>query len=218
MELKDWKYYGFKKIDMLKKHKLPILLFIFLIVVFALLNIFIPKERTEAISSRSQTETRDIAPIKIPSFYSQQDPKWALDRLGNSNETIGKVGCLISSVCMNLSYYKQDITPKELNQKLQKIDGYTNRGWLIWSKLEDITDKKLSIEFPKLSHKSIDNYLLEQKPVLAKVYIAKVIPHWVLIVGKREHEYLMLDPLGKGELSKVSNYGGYIYSIRVLAE
>jgi len=204
--------------DMLKKYKIPILLFLFLLVVFILLNIFRPKERIDAISSRSQTETRDIAPIKISSFYNQRDKRWALDKLGNSNETVGKVGCLVSSVCMNLSYYDQNLTPKELNQKLKEIDGYTNRGWLIWSKLSEVTDKKLSIAFPKLSHKSIEKCLLEQKPVLAKVYIAKVIPHWVLIVGKKSDEYLMLDPLGSAELGRVSSYGGYIYSIRVLSK
>ena len=70
-----------------QKYKTPILLCLFLIIVFILLNIFRAKERIEAISSKSQTETRDIAPIKIPSFYNQRDKRWALDKLGNSNET-----------------------------------------------------------------------------------------------------------------------------------
>jgi len=200
---------------MLKKYKIFILLIGILFIAFLLFNKFYSKERIEAMPSISQTATKDIEPLKIPSFYNQRDKRWALDKLGNTNETVGKVGCLISSICMNISYYQKDIDPKELNQKLRELDGYTNRGWLIWSKLQKI-DKKFSISFPKLSHKSIEKYLLQQKPVLAKVYINKVIPHWVLIVGKKGNEYLMLDPLGDGEITKVSSYGGYIYSVRVL--
>ena len=200
---------------MLKKYKIFILLIGILFIAFLLFNKFYSKERIEAIPSISQTATKDIEPLKIPSFYNQRDKRWALDKLGNTNETVGKVGCLISSICMNISYYQKDIDPKNLNQKLRELDGYTNRGWLIWSKLQEI-DKKFSISFPKLSHKSIEKYLLQQKPVLAKVYINKIIPHWVLIVGKKDNEYLMLDPLGDGEITKVSSYGGYIYSVRVL--
>jgi len=44
-----------------------------------------------------------------------------------------------------------------------------------------------------------------------------VIPHWVLIVGKDESEYLMRDPLGDGEtLGRVSRYNSKIYAIRTL--
>ena len=181
-----------------------------------LLYKFQPTERVHAIPSISQTKTKDIAPIKIPIFYNQRDKRWAAEKLGNTTETVGSVGCLVSSICMNISYYQETLTPKELNLKLREVEGYTNRGWLIWNKLEEVTDNRLSISFPKLSHKNIEKYLLAKKPILAKVYINKVIPHWVLIVGKKSNEYLILDPLTHGELTNISHYGGYIYSIRVL--
>ena len=177
---------------------------------------FTSKERVNAISSISKTQTNNITPIKIPNFYNQQDKRWASDKLGKTDETVGDVGCLISSISMNLSYYEKDINPKKLNIKLRELEGYTPRGWLIWNKLKEINSDDLSISFPKLSHKNIEKYLLEKKPVLAKVYINKIIPHWILIVGKKNNEYLMLDPLTNGALSKVSTYGGYIYSIRIL--
>ncbi len=171
---------------------------------------------TTAISSVSSTNIKNIELIKIPKFYNQRDKTWANDKLGKTSETVGKVGCLISSVGMNLSYYGIDMNPKEINKKLTKVDGYTSQGWLIWSKLSIITDKKVKIIFPVLSHKNIEKSLLEKKPVLVKVYIHRVIPHWVLIVGKKDSEYLMLDPLTQGKATKLSSYGAYIYSIRVM--
>ena len=201
-----------------KKQIFAILSLLFLMIALLLFYKFQTKERVNAISSISQTKTDDIASIKIPNFYNQRDKRWASDTLGNTNETVGKVGCLVSSICMNMSYYQKNISPKELNIKLRELDGYTNRGWLIWNKLESVTENQLSISFPTLSHESIEKYLLKKRPVLAKVYINKVIPHWILIVGKKNNAYLMLDPLTQGELTKVSAYGGYIYSIRVLEE
>jgi hypothetical protein len=201
---------------MTKKYKIIIAIAILLVIAIVLWKKFQPIERVSAIASVSTTSTQNIEPIKIPNFYNQRDKEWASDKLGNTSETVGKVGCLVSSVCMNFSYYKQNITPKKLNIQLRTLKGYTSRGWLIWSKLSDVSKGKLSVAFPSLSHESIDKYLLAKKPLLAKVYINKVIPHWILIVGKKNNEYLMLDPLTQGELTKVSTYGGYIYSIRVL--
>jgi len=145
-------------------------------------------ETKNAITSRSPS-TSDIAAIKIPNFFS--------------------------SASMNFSYYGIDMNPKELNQRLRESEGYTSRGWLIWSKLLPLSDEKLVVSFPELSHENIDGYLLAKKPVLVKVFINRIIPHWVLVVGKRGKEYLMLDPLRDGALTEVSSYGSYIYSMRV---
>lgn len=195
---------------------------IFIIIVIALITIILWKkypfaETKNAISSQSPNAI-DIATIKIPNFYSQIDPNWASDKLGNTHESVGKVGCLISSVAMNFSYYGIEMNPKELNQKLRELEGYTSRGWLIWDRVIPLSNKTLHVSFSALSHESIENSLLQKKPVLAKVFINRIIPHWVLIVGKRGHEYLMLDPLTNGALTKLSSYGGYIYSIRVLGK
>lgn len=71
-------------------------------------------ETQNAIRSQSPNTT-NIAPIKIPNFYNQRDKRWAFDRLGDTSESVGKVGCLISSVAMNFSYYGIDMNSKELN-------------------------------------------------------------------------------------------------------
>ena len=54
-------------------------------------------DRVHAISS-THIQTADIAPLSVPNFYNQRDKRWASDKLGNTHESVGKVGCLISSV------------------------------------------------------------------------------------------------------------------------
>jgi len=201
------------------KHKKWILISILLAIVVIML--WINKEKfladtSKAITAKSTTTIKNIPLIAVPTFYNQRDKTWASDRLGNTHETVGKVGCLVSSVGMNLSYYGIEMNPKKINEKLTKVEGFTSRGWLVWSKLSIITDEKVTISFPKLSHENIEKYLLQKKPVLAKLYINRVIPHWVLIVGEKEGEYLMLDPLRDEKPIKFSSYGSYIYSIRVM--
>lgn len=173
-------------------------------------------DNSKAITAISSTMVKNIPLIDVPTFYNQRDKIWATDRLGDTSETVGKVGCLVSSVGMNLSYYGIVMNPKEINEKLTTIEGFTSRGWLIWSELSTITDDKVSISFPKLSHENIEKHLLKKEPVLAKLYIRRVIPHWVLIVGKEEGEYMMLDPLKDKKPIKFSSYGSYIYSIRLM--
>jgi hypothetical protein len=49
------------------------------------------------------------------------------------------------------------------------------------------------------------------------VFINRVIPHWVLIVGKDGRDYLMRDPLNDGKtLEKLSKYGSDIYGVRIV--
>jgi len=201
------------------KNKKWILIGLFVTLLFVVLWINKDKflvDTTHAITAKSTTTIKNIPLIKVPTFYNQRDKSWASDRLGNTDETVGKVGCLISSVGMNLSYYGIGMNPKKINEKLTKVEGFTSRGWLVWSKLSTITNDKVTISFPKLSHENIEKYLLQKEPVLAKLYINRVIPHWVLIVGEKEGEYLMLDPLRDEKPIKFSSYGSYIYSIRVM--
>jgi len=192
-----------------------------LLIVLLLVVLWINKERfladtSNAITAKSTTTIKNIPLIEVPTFYNQRDKTWASDKLGKTDETVGKVGCLISSVGMNLSYYGIGMNPKKINEQLTKVEGFTSRGWLVWSKLSTITDDKVTISFPKLSHENIEKYLLKKEPVLAKLYINRVIPHWVLIVGEKEGEYLMLDPLRDEKPINFSSYGSYIYSIRVM--
>jgi hypothetical protein len=69
------------------------------------------------------------------------------------------------------------------------------------------------------SHARIDRALKSQQPVIAKVYLNGIIPHWVLIVGKEGNDYLMRDPLEDGKkVQRLSEYGSKIYAMRTLKQ
>jgi hypothetical protein len=52
---------------------------------------------------------------------------------------------------------------------------------------------------------------------LRKVFINRVITHWVLVVGKEGTEYLIQDPLGSGQgAARLSRYSSGVHAIRIL--
>src|SRR5512145_2415760 len=80
-------------------------------------------------------------------YYSQQDPKWKNDILGfgDPGDTIGYVGCALTSVAMLLSGHGFIETPKTLNQKLKKVYGFVSAA-IRWGAINQI--------YPQVSLKS----------------------------------------------------------------
>ncbi len=153
-------------------------------------------------------------------FFLQTDSRWATDEIGGSRETLRAVGCTICSVSMALAHHGIELMPNQLNEKLKARGGYTEQGWLKWNKIAELTDKKIRIEIPeKLTHEAIDKALQAKQPVIAKVFLNRIITHWVLIVGKSGQEYLIKDPLGDGKsLDTLSKFGSDIYAIRIVSK
>lgn len=151
-------------------------------------------------------------------FFLQTDARWSKDEIGGSRESLGAVGCAICSVSMALAHHGIEMPPGQLNEKLKTKEGYTEQGWLKWNKITELTDRKIRIEIPeRLTHEAIDRALKAKQPVIAKVFLNRFITHWVLIVGKAGHEYLIKDPLGDGRsLERLSKFGSDIYAIRIV--
>jgi len=66
-----------------------------------------------------------------PVNYSQQDPQWKAVKIGASGETIGHVGCALTSVAMLVSGHGYPETPKSLNAKLKAKGGFVDAS-IIW--------------------------------------------------------------------------------------
>ena len=154
--------------------------------------------------------------IETP-FYLQRDERWKNDTI-RSGETLAKVGCTVSSLAMALEHYGVSFTPGTLNAALNANGGYTRRGWLQWIAVTKVSGGKASVEvLAKPMHQDIDSALTAHQPVLAKVFINRVIPHWVLLVAKDGPDYLMRDPLNDEKtLEKLSKYGSDIYGVRIV--
>jgi hypothetical protein len=158
----------------------------------------------------------NFAAIPTP-HYLQHDPQWKDETIG-SGETLAKVGCTVSSLAMALEHYGISFTPQTLNAALKANGGYTPRGWLLWSAVTKVTSGRIFVRIPeKPTHKDIDSALRAGQPVLVKVFIKHVIPHWVLVAGKEGTQYLMRDPLNEAKtLTPLESYGSDIYGVRIV--
>ena len=160
---------------------------------------------------------RDFPMIETP-IYLQHDRAWEGERIGGTGETLGSVGCTVCCLAMGLGHFGFEQTPKQLNAWLKSNEGYSLRGWLRWETVSKLTAGKVRVDFrAPLNHETIDAALKARQPVLAKVFINRVIPHWVLVVGKEGREYLVQDPLGGGKRpERLSSYSSGVHAIRIL--
>jgi len=73
-------------------------------------------------------------------MYSQNDDEWMNEPLNKSRNTIGQVGCLLTSLIniFKTRYPDIDITPLSFNQNLIDNNGYTDGNLVIWSVVEDL--------------------------------------------------------------------------------
>jgi len=137
-------------------------------------------------------------------YYSQNDPKWKSDRLGlgkQESDTIGYIGCALSSVSMMLSGHGYTETPKTLNQKLKNIEGFVGSGirWGSVSQLYPQVRLNSIIKCPDTPAPlaQIDAALAAGQPAVVCVDSTAApgfLSHYVLLIGRKGNDYLMLDP------------------------
>lgn len=132
--------------------------------------------------------------------YRQDNPIWARDKIGDTDDSLMAYGCTISGVAMAASNLTQtEISPQLLNQQLSDVGGFTERGWLIWSKVSEVTEGKVQAEYYDApNHADIQSCMYEGGYPLLKIYLPGQIVHWVTVVGSTSDEYLIRDPLVGG--------------------
>ncbi|MBI1794426.1 MAG: C39 family peptidase [Chloroflexi bacterium] len=134
--------------------------------------------------------------------YSQQDPQWKNDNLGNStDDTLGTFGCAVTSVAMYLSGWGYPETPKTVNKKLAASGGFLE-ALIVWGAVSSIHPQ---IKFKGLTISrtteaplaQIDASLAAGQPVLVEMDRSTQSgfqTHWVVLYAKKGGDYLMLDP------------------------
>lgn len=92
--------------------------------------------------------------------FLQNDKRWAADQLGPSSCTLGSHGCLVTSVAMACTNLGVNLTPKELNERLKKHDGFLPQGWVVWNAIPKATDGNLKADFhTRPKHELMDTAL-----------------------------------------------------------
>jgi ABC-type bacteriocin/lantibiotic exporter with double-glycine peptidase domain len=132
--------------------------------------------------------------IPVPVF-AQDDPRWGNVRLGPSTDTLGDQGCAVTSAAMVVAFYGVKTDPLQLNNFLTKAGGFSDDGLIHWRRVPAIAPSYLKLAYNGYaSYDLIDANLLTKNPVIAIIHLRDGAYHFVVIVGKEGHNYLIRDP------------------------
>ncbi len=164
--------------------------------------------------------------FKTQNLY-QNDDKWKNTKLGNSNETIGGWGCLLTSVTMMLNGMGYSETPETVNEKMKAHGGFQGAFFI---------PSIVPYVFPNVQYKSmqpcesspapvglIDAAVAAGKPVILQVDWNKqagIQTHFVLVKEKKDDDYILYDPYkygGDGPSKEVLLTKRYKYNGATLA-
>jgi len=153
-----------------------------------------PKSVPSGQAIRPSVNSQTALPDRV-AFY-QKDSRWADERLGRSDGTLGADGCLVTATSMALVNLGFKTDPSDLNKRLTKTDSFTPRGWLIWDGIRKVTDGKAKARY----YKSVDAGLINQCIVdgyypLVQFYLPNGRSHWAIILDRTSQGYRMRDPL-----------------------
>ncbi len=147
--------------------------------------------------------------------YSQRDPLWAIFKMGNSTETLGKSGCTTTSIANGAGWFGFTTTPAWWAKKIE----YTSQGLILWPSINKLplpfkweyryysTDPKL---FPALSE-ALKN---PNKFVIVEIRHS----HWVLATSFILGILTALDPWTLPTATKNIYGKGYITGCSVFVK
>jgi hypothetical protein len=142
--------------------------------------------------------------FKSQNLY-QNDEKWKNTKLGNSSETIGGWGCLLTSVTMMLNGIGYNETPETVNEKMKKAGGFQGAFFIpsvlpyVWPNCA-YRDMQPCESFPA-PIAQIDAAVAAGKPVILQVDWNKqagIQTHFVLVKEKKGNDYVLYDPYKYG--------------------
>lgn len=161
------------------------------------------------------TPTRDYE-VHTVAYYLQNDALWSGDKIGETSQTLGGAGCLISCAASTITDLGVDMTPAELNSKLTDIRGFSGAN-LIWYKINEAVPEVNYTYSRIFSAKTIEKDLEQGRlPIVNVRYKGGGVTHWVVIIGAKDHEFLIYDPLNRDKVPIPLSTHGKVYSYRVL--
>ncbi len=135
----------------------------------------------------------------------QNDEAWKQTPLGNSKETIGSWGCLLTSVTMMLNGIGYNETPVTANEKFRKAGGFNGALFMpaflpyVWPN-SAYRDMQPCEAYPAPIDQ-IDAAVAAGKPVILQVDWNKqagIQTHFVLVKEKKGNDYSLYDPYKYG--------------------
>jgi hypothetical protein len=134
-----------------------------------------------------------------------------------SGITLGAEGCLVTCTAAGLTYLGYAIDPKEYNRLASTRGGYEPPNKMYWMFPDVITNNVIKRnEYRWISggvgwEQYADPILDDKRPVWAEVRL-NGRQHWVLIIGKVDDAYWILDPW-HGDVVEMSTRYDRVYRI-----
>src|SRR5215212_5510400 len=142
--------------------------------------------------------------FKTQNLY-QNDEKWKNAKLGNSSETIGGWGCLMTSVTMMLNGIGYKETPETVNEKMKNAGGFQGAFFIpsvlpyVWPNCAYRDMQPCETSPAPIAQ--IDAAIAAGKPVILQVDWNKqtgIQTHFVLVKEKKGNDYILYDPYKYG--------------------
>ena len=140
------------------------------------------------------------------SKWLQMNSKWGSTQMGKSGQTLGKIGCLVTSVAMQIAKSKvptgkiNPFNPGTFVKAMNSVGGIEDDGDFIWEKTSQVVPKFQYVGQTSVSGQTKSQKLSSIKNLLSKGYyiVAEVKgntgQHWVAIDGVSGDNVLMMDP------------------------
>ena len=143
----------------------------------------------------------------------QNDPRWKDTVMGfGTTETIGNLGCLLTSMTMVGNYYGGNETPATLNNKLKQLEGFQGpwvRAFKISSVFPNVNYQNRLRSTDQNAPMEIIDAALEagSLPVVQVDYSPApgIQSHWIVLYKKQGDDYLMWDPYDSPEKPNTLN-------------
>lgn len=149
-------------------------------------------------------------------YYLQNDSLWTGDKIGQTHQTLGGAGCLISCAASAITDLGFEMTPAELNKKLTDVDGFSGAN-LIWYKIHEAVPEVNYTYSRIFSAKTIEHDLAQGRlPIVNVKYRGGGVSHWVIIIGAEENDFIVYDPLVSEKTPIPLSDHGKVYSYRAL--
>jgi hypothetical protein len=135
----------------------------------------------------------------------QNDETWKSTALGNSNETIGGWGCLLTSITMMLNGIGYNETPVTVNAKMKSAGGFQGAFFIpsmlpyVWTNCAYRDMQPCETSPAPIAY--IDAAVAAGKPVILQVDWNKqrdIQTHFVLVKEKKGDDYSLYDPYKYG--------------------
>jgi hypothetical protein len=147
-------------------------------------------------------------------FYSQRDPRWCKQTIGYSSDTIGAVGCYISSIAMTFKKLGYDISPAAY-AAIPSNFSFNSAYAVNPNPPPGYTFKQVSY-----SASIVDKELSAGRYVIAQMYMKSIYGmHFIVIISGSDGNYKIHDPWFGADQDLNSRYStGSIMSLRLITK